>query len=73
MRQGMADYLCLHLLREEIDRAERSNSKRKQQEARLAKTLIGEAVGEVLGFPNDSTLAGLYRERIVKQIVELRK
>jgi len=69
-REGWADYLCLCLLREEIERAKTAGAP-----GRLvgdAQALIREAVEKVLASPEDATLAARYKERLVREIVKVR-
>ncbi len=62
--------LCLHLLREELRRAQKAGAS--GDAVRDAQALIQEAVDKVLASPDDTRLAGQYKQRLVDAIVRLR-
>jgi hypothetical protein len=70
-REGWSHYLCLHLLREELQQAEKAGSSAPLLNE--AQVLLQEAVDKVLATPEDTELAGRYKQRLVDAIVRLRQ
>ena len=64
-REGWSQYLCLHLLRNELQKIKTAGTP--------SHALIQEAVEKVLANPKDAQLAGYYKQRLVDEIIRLRR
>jgi len=70
-REGWTHYLCLDLLRKELQQAQQAGVS--GPSVSEAQALIQESVDKVLASPGETTLAGRYKERLVRAILRLRQ